>query len=107
MGNNGRATVNTTQIIADELSFDFHKQITGLQVWNVILANLPGMTVVGSLKHDLYPQGFTGAILLADGHIGVQHDPGQVTLTLCSNQGRNAHEKLRSTLWVAFDEIEP
>lgn len=107
MGNNGRATVNTTQIIADGLDFDFDKQITGLQVWNVILANLPGLTVVGSVKHELYPQGFTGAILLADGHIGVQYDPGHVNLTLCSNQGSNAHEKLRSTLWVAFDEIEP
>jgi S-adenosylmethionine/arginine decarboxylase-like enzyme len=107
MGNNGRVAVNTSHLIADELSFDFHKQITGLQVWNVILQNLPGLVTVGSLKHDLYPQGFTGVILLADGHIGVQFDPGHVTLTLCSNAGSSKHEQLRSTLWVAFDEIEP
>lgn len=107
MGNNGRALVNTSNLIADALEFDFHKQVTGLQVWNVLLANLPGMTVVGSIKHDLYPQGFTGVILLADGYIAAQHTPGEIAVTVCSNQGAAAHEKLRSTLWVAYDEIEP
>lgn len=107
MGNNGRVTVNTSNIIADGLDFDFSKQVTGLQVWNILLAELASMGVVGSLKHDLYPIGFTGVVLLLDGHIGVQYSPGQVNLTICSNQGAAAHEKLRASLWVAFDEIQP
>lgn len=107
MGNNGRASTNTNNLIAEALEFSFHKQITGLQVWNVLLANLPGLTVVGSLKHDTYPQGFTGVILLADGYVAAQHTPGEINITICSNQGATAHEKLRSTLWVAYDEITP
>ena len=107
MGNNGHANVNTAHLIADALEFDFHKQVTGTQVWNELLANLPGVTVVGSLKHDLYPMGFTGVILLLDGHIAVQYEPGHIHLLICSNQGAATHEKLRATLWVVFDEIQP
>lgn len=107
MGNNGHANVNTPHLIADALDFECHKQVTGLQIWNTLLANLPGVTVVGSLKHDLYPLGFSGVILLSDGYIAAQYSPGNINVTICSNQGATAHEKLRSALWVAFDEITP
>lgn len=76
-------------------------------MWNVLLANLRSLDVVGSLKHDLYPQGFTGVVLLLDGHVAAQYTPGLVNVTICSNSGALDHEKLRATLWVAFDELEP
>lgn len=105
---NGAATTN---IIADGLDFVIDPQVTNLQLWNVLLANLRNFDVVGSIKHDLYPYGFTGVILLMDGHIaaqyGIHERQGALNVTICSNAGSIAHQELRQKLWRAFDKIQP
>lgn len=105
---NGAAT---RQLIADGLDFDVDAQVTSLQLWNILLVNLRGFDVVGSIKHDLYPYGFTGIVLLLDGHVAIQYGinggQGKLNVTLCSNAGADSHEKLRSALWWAFEDVRP
>lgn len=102
---------STNQLIADGLDFVVDPQVTSLQLWNVIICSLRGFDVVGSIKHDLYPFGFTGVVLLLDGHIAAQYGvdgrQGKLNLTLCSNAGATEHERLRSHLYDVLRDIQP
>lgn len=119
MGNNGTIGngTATAKLIADSFDVAIDPQVTSLQLWNTLLATLRGLDVVGSLKHDTYPQGFTGVVLLLDGHIAVQYGihssnmgfdhVGQLNVLICSNGGPGAHETLRADLVNAFDNLLP
>lgn len=117
MGNNGTIGngTATAKLIADSFSVPIDPQVTNLQLWNLLLANLKGVDVVGSTKHDLYPYGFTGVVLLLDGHIALQYGierkgldaVGEINILICTNGGASLHENLRATLADCFNELLP
>jgi S-adenosylmethionine/arginine decarboxylase-like enzyme len=119
MGNNGTIGngTATAKLIADSFSVAIDPQVTNLQLWNVLLANLKGVDVVGSVKHDTYPQGFTGVVLLLDGHIAVQYGIqsanlgfdhiGELNILICTNGGPPLHEQLRVALADCFTDLLP
>lgn len=108
---------STQKLIAEQFSVAIDPQVTSLQLWNVLLANLKGVDVVGSTKHDLYPQGFTGVVLLLDGHIAVQYGilssnmgfdhVGELNIMICTNGGPQLQEQLRATLNDCFMDLLP
>lgn len=108
---------STKKLIAEQFSVAIDPQVTSLQLWNVLLANLRGTDVVGSTKHDLYPHGFTGVVLLLDGHIAVQYGiesanlgfdhVGELNIMICTNGGPSLQEQLRATLADCFTDLLP
>lgn len=121
MGNNatignGQATV---KLIADSFDIAIDPQVTTSQLWNLALltANRNGADVVGSLKHETYPQGFTAVILLLDGHIALQYgiqttnqgfdSIGELNILICSNGGPAVQEQLRLAYSDAFNDLLP
>lgn len=119
MGNNGTIGngTATAKLIADSFSVPIDPQVTSLQLWNVLLANLKDVDVVGSIKHDTYPQGFTGVVLLLDGHIAIQYGifssnmgfdrVGEINILICTNGGPATQEKIRATLADCFNNLLP
>lgn len=117
MGNNGTIGngASTNKLIAEQFSIAIDPQVTSLQLWNVLLANLKSVDVVGSTKHDLYPQGFTGVVLLLDGHIALQYGierlgrdaAGELNIMICTNGGPTLQEQLRATLADCFTDLLP
>lgn len=124
MGNN--ATIGngqaTAKLIADSFDIAIDPQCTINQLWNLALltASRNGADVVGSLKHDTYPQGFTGVILLLDGHIALQYgvetqrfgngehfSTAEINILICSNGGPGVQEKLRMAYRDAFIDLLP
>ena len=109
---NGTATVN---LIADSFSVPIDPQVTNLQLWNVLLASLQIVDVVGSLKNDSYPHGFSGVVLLLDGHIALQYGvesnngsaAGQLDILICTNGGPVLQQRLRTDLLDAFSDLLP
>ena len=111
---NGTTTAN---LIADSFSVAIDPQVTSLQLWNIALANLRGLDVVGNLKHDTYPHGFSGVILLLDGHIALQYGilsapmgfdhVGELNVLICSNAGPATHEEIRARLNNAYTDLQP
>lgn len=106
---------STKKLIAEQFSIAIDPQVTSLQLWNVLLANLKGLDVVGSTKHELYPQGFTGVVLLLDGHIAMQYGierlgadaAGELNIMICTNGGPSLQETMRADLANAFNDILP
>lgn len=91
-------------------------------MWNLALltANRNGGDIVGSVKHDLYPQGFTAVILLLDGHIALQYgvdtqrfgngevySTAQLNILICTNGGVPLQEQLRRAYRDAFIDLLP
>lgn len=122
MANNGTIGngTATAKLIADSFSVVIDPQVTSLQIWNILLANLKGVDVVGSTKHDTYPQGFTGVVLLLDGHIALQYgvdtqrygngesySTAELNILICTNGGPALHEQLRTTLVDCFTDLLP
>lgn len=62
------------------------------KLWNDVLSivNKSGATVVGTLKHDFYPQGLSGCILLAESHVAFHSYPEEelcfVYLATCGSE---------------------
>lgn len=123
MGNNGTVGngVTTSKLIADSFSVAIDPQVTGGQIWNeAILTANANADVVSSIKHDLYPRGFTAVILLLDGHIALQHGidvqhfgngethaTAELNVLICTNGGPELQEKLRATFYDKFIDIWP
>lgn len=101
------------RIIADHLDFEIDPQCTTLQIWNKLLVTLSkgGLDIVGSQKHDTYPQGFSASVLLLDGCVAVQYGihsrRGVLDLIICTNGGAGLHEHLRGDLEAAFTDLLP
>lgn len=125
MGNNETTIGNgqaTAKLIADSFSVVVDPQVTINQLWNLALltANRNGADVVGSVKHDTYPQGFTGVVLLLDGHIALQYgvdtqrfgngevySTAELNVLICTNGGPQVQEKLRSAYNDAYIDLLP
>jgi len=90
-------------------------QVTSLQLWNVLLHNLKGLDVIHSYRHDNYPYGFSGIVLLSDGHVAAQYGveqkgqdaAGELNLLISTNGGPGTQELLRADLAEAFSELLP
>lgn len=121
MGNNGTIGngVATKHLIADSFSVAIDPQVTISQLWNMALltANRSGADVVGSIKHDTYPQGFSGVILLLDGHIALQYGiasanmgfdhVGELSVLISTNGGNPLQERLRADYLENFTDLTP
>lgn len=114
MGNNatlGNGT-STNKLIAESFSFAVDPQVTTLQLWNTLLATLRSLDVVHSYRHDLYPQGFSGVVLLMDGHVAAQYAilgnrVGELNILVSTNGGPDTQELMRTKLYDAFTDILP
>jgi len=63
------------QTISREINGDFSDAV---QVWNAFLyhvAETPGVTILGTLKHDFPGGGFTGLVLLGESHAAIHTWP--------------------------------
>lgn len=124
MGNSGTIGngVTTSKLIADSFSVAIDPQVTSGQIWNeaLLTANRTSGDVVSSVKHDLYPRGFTAVILLLDGHIALQygvdtqhfgngetHSTAELNILICTNGGPEVQEKLRAAFYDKFIDIWP
>lgn len=110
---------STKRLIADEISVAVDPQVTINQLWNLALltANRSGADVVGTVKHENYPQGFSGVILLLDGHIALQYgietinlgfdSIGELNIIICTNGGPGLQEQLRADYIEQFTDLLP
>lgn len=47
------------------------------RVWNIFLSSIhqSGATIFGIVKHEFYPQGFTGIVIIGESHIAIHTFP--------------------------------
>ena len=65
------------------------------RVWNLILegVNKAGCTVLATVHHNFYPQGFSGCVILAESHVAVhtypESDRAYVSMATCGDEHLN------------------
>ena len=79
------------------------------QVWNAVLeaAHDAGLTVLGTLSHEFYPQGFSGIILLAESHVAIhtfpENNEAWVYVATCGEVGNDKLTKFMATITSTWE----
>ncbi len=78
--------VKTISLVVDG---DFHDIVKSWTAFIYHVSSLPGVTILGSIKHDFPGGGFSGLLLLGESHAAIhtwpEHNKAWIELATCGD----------------------
>ncbi len=78
--------VKTISLVVDG---DFHDIVESWTAFIYHVSSLPGVTILGSIKHDFPGGGFSGPLLLGESHAAIhtwpEHNKAWIELATCGD----------------------
>jgi S-adenosylmethionine decarboxylase len=97
-----------TIIVQSQPGSDFYDNN---EVWNKLLETTQkaGLSILAVVKHDFYPQGFSGAIILGESHVAIhtfpENNEAWIEIATCDDGGGiNRFEENLPMEWRWFND---